>query len=274
LNRDRSVYNDEIESVSAILSRRYDLREVSVLGSGYLKATKRDSAISVDEARRTSRVDDTGYRHLAGTLKPEAARGLSGTHAAPLVGIGVTLRNRALYLSESLDSLLAQTHARFQLVLVDDGSTDGTEAIARAYAERDSRVRYVRFPERRGMVAAWRAAFEEATAGGSSYFAWASDHDRWHPHPRVHHPEQQRPAGEASPGQGVADGDPHEHRGECRQAGDEEGSADDAVELGVPAEEQSQCLTHVRTTLPGHQAIGNTLPIGGRLSGRHGYPWP
>ena len=166
LNRDRSVYNDEIESVSAILSRRYDLREVSVLGSGYLKATKRDSAISVDEARRTSRVDDTGYRHLAGTLKPEAARGLSGAHAAPLVGIGVTLRNRALYLSESLDSLLAQTHAHFQLVLVDDGSTDGTEAIARAYAERDSRVRYVRFPERRGMVAAWRAAFEEATAGG------------------------------------------------------------------------------------------------------------
>ena len=34
LNRDRSVYNDEIESVSAILSRHYDLREVPVLGSG------------------------------------------------------------------------------------------------------------------------------------------------------------------------------------------------------------------------------------------------
>ena len=181
LNRDRSVYNDEIESVSAILSRRYDLHEVEILGSGYLKATKRDSAISADEARRTSRVDDTGYRHLAGTLKHESARGLSGAAEAPLVGIGVTLRNRAQYLSEALDSLLAQTHQHFQLVLVDDGSTDGTEAIARAYAERDSRVRYVRFPERRGMVAAWRAAFEEASAGGASYFAWGSDHDRWHP---------------------------------------------------------------------------------------------
>jgi len=181
LNRDRSVYNDEIESVSAILSRRYDLREVAVLGSGYLKATKRDSAISVDEASRTSRVDDTGYRHLAGTLKPETARGLSGAHATPLVGIGVTLRNRAQYLSEALDSLLAQTHRNLQLVLVDDGSTDGTEAIARAYVQRDNRVRYVRFPERRGMVAAWRAAFEEASAGGASYFAWGSDHDRWHP---------------------------------------------------------------------------------------------
>ena len=31
------------------------------------------------------------------------------------------------------------------------------------------------------MVAAWRAAFEEASAGAASYFAWGSDHDRWHP---------------------------------------------------------------------------------------------
>ncbi|MGH7555147.1 MAG: glycosyltransferase, partial [Longimicrobiales bacterium] len=36
-------------------------------------------------------------------------------------------------------------------------------------------------PERRGMVAAWRSAFEQATARGARYFAWASDHDRWHP---------------------------------------------------------------------------------------------
>ena len=180
LNRDRSVYNDEIESVSAILSRRYDLREVSVLGSGYLKATKRDSAISVDEARRTSRVDDTGYRHLAGRLKPEAARGLSGAHAAPLVGIGVTLRNRAY------TCLSRSTHCWRRRTRVSSWYSSMT---ARRMAPRpsrapmpgDSRVRYVRFPERRGMVAAWRAAFEEATAGGSSYFAWASDHDRWHP---------------------------------------------------------------------------------------------
>jgi glycosyltransferase involved in cell wall biosynthesis len=183
LNRDRSVYNDEIESVSAIVSRHYDLREVPLLGSGYIKATKRDSAISVEEVRRTGRFDEGGYRHLAGTLKPEAAPGRAGriSDAAPLVGIGVTLRNRADFLPEALDSLLAQSYAHFQLVLVDDGSTDGTEAIARAYAKRDGRVRYVRFEERRGMVAAWRAAFEQASAGEVRYFAWGSDHDRWHP---------------------------------------------------------------------------------------------
>jgi hypothetical protein len=99
----------------------------------------------------------------------------------PLVGIGVTLRNRAEYLPEALDSLLSQSYPRVQFALVDDGSSDRTEAIARAYAARDSRVRYVRFPERRGMVAAWRTAFEEATRDGATYFAWGSDHDRWHP---------------------------------------------------------------------------------------------
>ncbi len=101
--------------------------------------------------------------------------------ALPRVGIGVTLRNRAEYLPEALDSLLAQSYPNVRFVLVDDGSTDATETIARAYAARDSRVRYVRFDQRRGMVAAWRAAFEEASRDGIAYFAWGSDHDRWHP---------------------------------------------------------------------------------------------
>jgi len=183
LNRDRSPHNDEIDSVSAIVSRHYDLREIPLLGSGYLKATKKDSAVGVDEARRAGRRDEAGYRHLAGTLKhgTQHQSALRSTDVAPLVGIGMTLRNRAEYLTEAIDSLLAQSYRQFELVMIDDGSTDGTEAIARAYEQRDPRVRYVRFPDRRGMVAAWRSAFEQATAHGARYFAWASDHDRWHP---------------------------------------------------------------------------------------------
>ena len=183
LNRDRSPHNEEIDSVSAIVSHHYDLREISLLGSGYLKATKKDSALSVEEARRTGRFDTAGYRHLAGTLKHDVTQAsvARAAQSTPLVGIGMTLRNRAEYLAEAIDSLLAQSYRHFQLVMVDDGSTDETEAIARAYARRDPRLRYVRFAERRGMVAAWRSAFEHATADGAQYFAWASDHDRWDP---------------------------------------------------------------------------------------------
>lgn len=182
LNRDRSAHNSEIDRVSAILSRHYDLREVPLLGSGYLKATKKDSALTVDEATRTGRLDPAGYRHLAGVLKSENARPMVRRGGArPLIGIGVTLRNRADYLPEAVDSLLTQSYDNFRLVLVDDGSTDQTEAIGREYERRDARVRYVRFAERQGMVAAWRSAFEHATAGGAAYFAWGSDHDRWDP---------------------------------------------------------------------------------------------
>jgi len=97
------------------------------------------------------------------------------------VVVGAALHNRAVYLQEAIDSLLAQSFEHFALVLVDDGSTDETEALARAYERRDSRVRYVRFNERCGMVVAWRKAFEEAVVLGATYFAWGSDHDRWHP---------------------------------------------------------------------------------------------
>jgi len=93
----------------------------------------------------------------------------------------MTLCNRAEYLNEAVESLLAQSYAEFNLVLVDDGSTDETERLALAFEKRDPRVRYVRCAERRGMVAAWRMAFEQASAQGARYFAWASDHDRWHP---------------------------------------------------------------------------------------------
>lgn len=188
LNRDQSYYNPEIDSVGHILSQHYYVREIRLLGSDYTKANKKESAISVEEAARAGRVGADRYRHLVGTLRQPAPSTSTGPATAavrsegpPVVGIGVTLHNRAMYLPEALDSLLAQSYPHFRLVLVDDGSSDATESIARACERRDPRVRYVRFDERRGMIAAWRSAFELATANGEDYFAWGSDHDRWHP---------------------------------------------------------------------------------------------
>jgi hypothetical protein len=179
LNRERSRYNDELSSVSALVGRYYDLREVAVLGSDYTKATKKPPK----EHKRPKDVgagEDWSYRHLAGARRSAALA--TAPAAAPAVGIGATLFNRAAYLREALDSLLAQTYRSFRLVLVDDGSTDGTEEIAREYAARDPRVTYIRHAERQGMTASWRHAFEAAAADPSArYFAWASDHDRWDP---------------------------------------------------------------------------------------------
>jgi glycosyltransferase involved in cell wall biosynthesis len=57
------------------------------------------------------------------------------------------------FLAQSIESVLAQTFVDFELIVVDDGSTDGTESLLRDYAERDSRL-VVRRQENAGYVAA------------------------------------------------------------------------------------------------------------------------
>jgi glycosyltransferase involved in cell wall biosynthesis len=55
----------------------------------------------------------------------------------PRVVLGMTLYNRAPHLREALDSLLGQTYTDFALLLLDDASSDETEAIAREYEATD-----------------------------------------------------------------------------------------------------------------------------------------
>lgn len=59
----------------------------------------------------------------------------------PLLSIIVPVYNVASYLPDCLDSLLVQTYPNFELLLVDDGSTDESWAVLQAYAAKDSRVR-------------------------------------------------------------------------------------------------------------------------------------
>ena len=61
----------------------------------------------------------------------------------PLVSVLLTVYNRERYLAESIESVLAQTFADFELLIVDDRSTDGSVEIARRYERADPRVRVV-----------------------------------------------------------------------------------------------------------------------------------
>ena len=60
--------------------------------------------------------------------------------AAPALSVIVPVYNVAPYLRACVDSLLTQSFTDFELLLVDDGSTDGSDTICEAYAEKDSRV--------------------------------------------------------------------------------------------------------------------------------------
>jgi glycosyltransferase involved in cell wall biosynthesis len=67
--------------------------------------------------------------------------------ALPLVTVVTPIRNAARFLSETIESVLAQTYTRWELLLVDDGSDDGSGAIARAYAaEHPDRIRALSQP--------------------------------------------------------------------------------------------------------------------------------
>ena len=61
----------------------------------------------------------------------------------PLVSAIIIFYNGKRFLGEAIDSVLAQTYSSWELLLVDDGSTDGASEIAREYAARDpGRIRY------------------------------------------------------------------------------------------------------------------------------------
>jgi glycosyltransferase involved in cell wall biosynthesis len=59
------------------------------------------------------------------------------------ISLVMTVYNREIYLPQALDSILAQTYPHWQLTLWDDGSTDTSPEIARAYASRDPRIQFV-----------------------------------------------------------------------------------------------------------------------------------
>ncbi len=79
----------------------------------------------------------------------------------PLVSIGIPTYNRAAKLMRAVESALAQTHRNLELVISDNASGDGTEAVCLAFCERDLRVRYLRSPVNRGPSANFNTLFEE-----------------------------------------------------------------------------------------------------------------
>ena len=58
----------------------------------------------------------------------------------PLITLIIPVYNVILYLRQCLDSVVAQTYPNLEILIVDDGSTDGSGAVCDAYALRDERI--------------------------------------------------------------------------------------------------------------------------------------
>ena len=79
-----------------------------------------------------------------------------------LISVYMPSHNRGPLLKRAIDSVLAQTYTEFELIVVDDGSTDDTWQVLQEYAARDPRVRPLRNEVARGACAARNRAIAEA----------------------------------------------------------------------------------------------------------------
>lgn len=92
----------------------------------------------------------------------------------PLVSIIVPVYNVERYLDKCLNSILKQTFHEFELILVDDGATDGSGKICDYYSKKDERIKVIH-KQNGGVSSARNAGIEEA-AGEYIYFCDSDDY--------------------------------------------------------------------------------------------------
>ena len=67
----------------------------------------------------------------------------------PKVSIIIPVYNEKLYLPEALESVINQTYRNIEIVIIDDGSCDGSENICDEYTKKDSRIKVIHKKKRR-----------------------------------------------------------------------------------------------------------------------------
>ncbi|MEW6378190.1 MAG: glycosyltransferase [bacterium] len=98
------------------------------------------------------------------------------TRQGKLVSIVLPTHNGRRYLRQAIQSCLDQTYAHLELIIVNDGSTDSTEAIIREY--RDERLTRISLPANQGLARALNAGFAQAAGG---LLTWTSDDNFYAP---------------------------------------------------------------------------------------------
>ena len=96
----------------------------------------------------------------------------------PLISIALCTYNGERYLRAQMDSLLAQSGARIEIIAVDDASQDGTPDLLQGYAERDPRVRVFANAENIGPSRSFERAME---LGTGEFIAPCDQDDLWSP---------------------------------------------------------------------------------------------
>jgi teichuronic acid biosynthesis glycosyltransferase TuaG len=97
---------------------------------------------------------------------------------SPLVSVVTPVYNAALFLEETIQSVLNQTYPHWELILVDDFSTDASFEIANTYCLKDSRIKCFQLSENQGAGIARNLGIKEATG---TFIAFLDADDLWFP---------------------------------------------------------------------------------------------
>lgn len=96
----------------------------------------------------------------------------------PIISVIIPTYNRANLIDQAIQSVLNQTYQNFEVIIVDDGSTDYTKEVIRKFQERDKRVKYIRHEKNRGGSAARNTGIKAAKG---EYIAFLDSDDEWLP---------------------------------------------------------------------------------------------
>jgi glycosyltransferase involved in cell wall biosynthesis len=94
-----------------------------------------------------------------------------------LVSIITPLYNSNDFVGNTIKSVLAQTYQNWELILIDDASTDGSAKIAEYFATKDERIKLIKLDSNQGPAAARNRGIKEASG---RYIAFLDSDDLWH----------------------------------------------------------------------------------------------
>lgn len=95
-----------------------------------------------------------------------------------LISIVMPVYNSEQFINDTIRSVLAQTYEDWELILIDDASTDGSEAVICEYIKYDKRIRYIRLEKNSGAAYARNIGISKARG---NYIAFLDSDDLWRP---------------------------------------------------------------------------------------------
>mgnify|MGYP005837720585 CR=1 FL=1 len=145
------------------------------LGAAGRRKVQRQFHLATEVAKLRGLWGAAPQRPAWGCARPRrGAEAVSGRNHQPLVSVVIPTYNRAQFLREAIESVLAQTFTGWELIVVDNGSTDGTATLCASYGPK---LTYL-LEQRQGPAAARNRGI---AAARGEFVAFLDDDDIWLP---------------------------------------------------------------------------------------------